>query len=198
MAVAADEWLDLIEREYLRDFVGAGGGAIKFVVGDADVLAAVAANLRQLAERHGLACVAIDAAATRLHMIQDVFFAIARALDWERMAQQFAEALFGRRGYAWPRPGEAVAIGEVAAHNRVDDVLLRRDFRQWLTAEIMQDPEMTHDFRVAMTSLCLHRLEPENPQPGVVAPVLEWLCGELRGTGGLKETAARQDPRRRG
>jgi len=38
MTVAAQEWLDLIEREYLRDFVTDGGAAVKFVVADADQL----------------------------------------------------------------------------------------------------------------------------------------------------------------
>jgi hypothetical protein len=188
MAVAADEWLDLIEREYLSDFISAGGGAIKFAVGDEDELPAVGEVLRQLSAKYGLAHVAVDAAMTKIHMIQDVFFAVARALDWDSMAQYFVEALFDRQGYAWPRSGEAVPIKEVAAHNRVDEILMRRDFRQWLTAELMRDAEMTQDFRVAMARLCLGRLEPENTQPGVLAPVLEWLRGDLRGIGALRET----------
>src|SRR5208283_5054172 len=114
MAVAAHEWLELIEREYLTDFITAGGGAVKFVVGDAHQLMVVARVLDLLSERHGLAHVTIDAATT---------------------------------------------IQDVAERNRVDVTLLRRDFRQWLTAEVMRDTEMTQDFRVAMTQLCLQRLE---------------------------------------
>ena len=188
MAVAAHEWLELIEREYLIDFITAGGGAVKFVVGDAHQLMVVARVLDLLSERHGLAHVTIDAATTRLHMIQDVFFAIARALDWNSMAQHFVEALFRRKGYEWPRPGEATPIQDVAERNRVDVTLLRRDFRQWLTAEVMRDTEMTQDFRVAMTQLCLQRLEPEDPQLGITTPVLQWLCGELHRIGALKQT----------
>jgi hypothetical protein len=108
MAVAVREWLELIEREYLSDFITAGGGAVKFAVGDAHQLMVVARVLDLLSERHGLAHITIDAATTRLHMIQDVFFAIARALDWNAMTQHFVESLFRRNGYAWPRPGEAV------------------------------------------------------------------------------------------
>ena len=79
MAVPAHEWLELIEREYLTDFIVAGGGAVKFAVGDAHQLEIVARVLDLLSERHGLAHVAIDAVTTRAHMIQDVFFEIGRA-----------------------------------------------------------------------------------------------------------------------
>src|SRR6266852_8067441 len=102
MAIAVHEWLELIEREYLTDFVTAGGSTVKFVVGDAHQLIVVARVLELLSERHGLAHMAIRAATMRLHMIQDVFFAIARALDWNAMTQHFVESLFRRNGYAWP------------------------------------------------------------------------------------------------
>jgi hypothetical protein len=133
--------------------------------------------------------VPVDAAAARLHMIQDVFFAVSGALDWDALAQHFVETLFDRQGYEWPRPGEPVPIQDVATHNRVDLTLMRRSLYQWLTAEVMQDPEMSQDFCVAMTRLCPRRVEPEESQPGVTAPVLEWLRGELPRIGALKGTA---------
>jgi hypothetical protein len=188
MAVPTHEWLELIEREYLTDFIVAGGGAVKFAVGDAHQLEVIARVLDLLSKRHGLAYVAIDAVTTRVHLIQDVFFAIAGALDWDAMAQRFVESLFARMGYEWPRPGEAVPVQNVAERNRLDVTLLRRDFRQWLTAEVMQDTEMTQDFRMAMTQLCLQRLEPEDAQLGITNPVLQWLRGELRRVGALKQT----------
>jgi hypothetical protein len=187
MAVIGDEWLDLMEREYVRGFVAAGGAAVKFVVGNDDQATAVERALLELSERHELGHVAIDAATTKIHMIQDVFFAIARALDWPVMAQYFVQALFDRQGYEWPHSGAAVPIAEVASCNRIADTLLRRSFHQWLTAEVMHNTDMTQDFRVAMTRLCLRRLEPEDSQLGIIAPVIEWLRGELRSVGALKE-----------
>jgi len=188
MAVDTQEWLGLIEREYLGGYIDGGGGAVKFVVGDEQQLAAIGGALSALSGQHGLAYVEINAALTKLHMIQDVFFAVARTLDWDSMAQRFVESLFDRQGYEWPQPGEAVPIHQVAELNRVDVTLMRRAFHQWLTAEVMRDTEMTQDFRIAITRLCLRRLEPENTQAGITAPVIEWLCGELRRVGSLKET----------
>jgi hypothetical protein len=134
MAVAAAEWLDLIEREYLSGFVTEGGAAVKFAVGEEAELASLRERLGALSARHELTFVHLDAAATRLHMIQDVFFAVARTLDWDAMAQHFVEALFDRQGYEWPRPGEAVAIHQVAEHNGVAVPLMRRSLQHWLTA----------------------------------------------------------------
>lgn len=189
MAVDTQEWLRLIEQEYLKEYITAGGGAVKFVVADEIQLTAVSEALSELAERCRLAYSTIDAASTKLHMIQDVFFAVARSLNWNEMAQHFVESLFDRQGYEWPRPGEAIPIHEVAERNRIDVTLLRRDFRQWLTAEVMKDTEMTQDFRVAITRLCLRRLEPAETQSGVSDPVLEWLQGDLRRVSSLKDVS---------
>jgi hypothetical protein len=188
MAVAAAEWLSLIEREYLRGFVTAGGAAVKFAIGDDAALGSARRGLAALASQHGLTHVHVDAAATRLHMIQDVFFAVARSLDWGTMAQDFVEALFDRQGYEWPRRGEAVPVHEVAEKNGVAVTLLRRSLQQWLTSDVMQDPEMSQDFGVAMTQLCERRFEPEDTQPGITTPVLEWLRGELPRIAALKNT----------
>ena len=34
MAVMLKEWLELIDKEYLRDFIVNGGAAVKFLVAD--------------------------------------------------------------------------------------------------------------------------------------------------------------------
>jgi hypothetical protein len=188
MAVSAREWLSLMEAEYLSGFIPAGGSAVKFVIGEAGELAAVSARLAALAARLNLLYAPVDAAATKLHMIQDMFFALAREVDWDATAQRLVEGMFQRQGYEWPKPGEPVPIHQVAEANRVDVTLLRREFRQWLTGEIMHENRMAQDFRVAMTQLCLRRLAPpDDPQSGVVEPVREWLRGDLRTIGVLRQ-----------
>jgi hypothetical protein len=121
-------------------------------------------------------------------MIQDVFFAISRGLDWPSLAQGFVEALVTRNGYGWPNPGGDVTFQDVAAHNAVDVRLFRHDLNRWLTDDIMRDRSMSQDFRIAMATLCRTRLEPDETEKGVVAPVLEWLRGELRSVGALRQT----------
>jgi hypothetical protein len=188
MGVPAAFWLDLMEREYLGEFIASGGSAVKFVEGEADQLDDLQSRLNALAEQNELAFCRVDATETKLHMIQDVFFAISRSLDWSSMAQGFVEALVTKRGYAWPRPGGRAAMEVIAAYNKVDKWLFRRDLNAWLTEEIMQDRWMTEDFRIAVAQLCLTRLAPDDSDVGVTAPVLEWLRGELRAIGALRQT----------
>jgi hypothetical protein len=189
MAVAMENWLDLIDREYLRPFICEGGSAVKFVEGDGGQLDEVRERFARLAERNGLMSCRIDASATRLHMIQDIFFAVSRSMDWPALAQGFVEALTIKQGYKWPRAGGGVTFQDVAACNEVDERLLRRDMNRWLTDEIMHDRAMSQDFRIAMTRLCLARLEPDDGESGVTSPVLEWLRGELRRVGALRQTS---------
>jgi P-loop Domain of unknown function (DUF2791) len=189
MAVALETWLELIDREYLRPFVCEGGSAVKFVESDAGQLDEVEGRLAGLAERNGLMSCRIDAAATRLHMIQDIFFAVSRSLDWPALAQGFVEALTIKQGYKWPRPGGGATFQDVAACNEIDERLLRREMNRWLTDEVLHDRTMSQDFRFAMTTLCLTRLEPDDGESGVAAPALEWLRGELRRIGALRQTS---------
>ena len=188
MGIAAEFWLDLMNREYLRGFIANGGSVVKFVEGEPDQLHEIQARLSALADENELAFCPIDASQTKLHMIQDVFFAISRRLDWPSMAQGFVESLVTKHGYQWPRPGGSASIEVIAAYNKVDKWLFRRDMNTWLTEEIMQDRWMTEDFRIAMAQLCLTRLAPDDSNVGVTAPVLEWLRGELRAIGALRQT----------
>src|SRR5271166_708418 len=187
MGVAAESWLDLMDREYLQEFVARGGSVIKFVECEGEQFDEIQGRLSSLAQQSGLATCRINAAQTKLHMIQDVFFAISRGLDWSAMAQAFVEALVTRHGYEWPRSGTSVALEGIATHNGVDKWLFRRELNRWLTEEIMRDRSMTQDFQIAMTQLCLTRLAPEDSYAGVTAPVLEWLRGELRTIGVLRQ-----------
>ncbi len=188
LGVALQDWLELIDKEYLRDFIANGGSAVKFVEAQPEQLEEIQSRIIALAESHDLATCRIDAAQSKLHMIQDVFFSISRSLDWTAMAQGFVEALVTKNGYEWPRPGHAVTFQDVAAFNRIAVPLLKRDLNHWLTDDIWHNRTMTQDFRGAMMQLCLTRLESSETDLGVTAPVVEWLRGELRAIGALRQT----------
>ena len=108
MAVKLKEWLELIDKEYLCDFIVNGGAAVKFLVADETSIGTLNAGLIGRAAEHGLVLINISSATAKLHMIQDVFFAVSRQIPWEADAQRFVEGLFQRQGYRWPSPGEPV------------------------------------------------------------------------------------------
>jgi hypothetical protein len=172
------QWLPTIEREYFQDYLPAGGCAIKFAVANEDIVAAVAAGVTGLAHKHDMLTAHADAGRTRLHMLQDVFFALARWLPWEKLAQSYIEDLFTRNDYPWPKPGETLTQADLATHFATAPNLLARSRDQWLSQDLWNDALMAQDFRAAMMQLCLSRLEPGADGPVDESPVLRWLYGE--------------------
>jgi hypothetical protein len=170
------DWLSVMEREYLSAFVAAGGAAVKFAILDDGAFDAAAARLAGLGRTHAMLTVSVDAGRTRVHMMHELFFAIARDLPWDSLVQRYLEALFAGRDYSWPRPGEPVAIADLAAAFAVAPNLLARHVDQWLTADVWEDRRLAQDFRAAVLSLCLSRLEGE--RWASAGPAAQWLRGE--------------------
>jgi hypothetical protein len=185
MAIASRAWLDHIDREYLGEFIPAGGGAVRFVVSDSEVLADLAAALRVRAANRGLQVVDLNVASVRLHMLQNVVFAVAASLPWERLLQTRLEGLLKKRSYHWPDPGHAVPFDALAAENGVAPQLLRKDMMQVLSSEIWSDASLTQDFRSAMIALLEHRLTGEGG--GLAEAVMTWLLGELKSIGLVRQ-----------
>ena len=169
------EWLTVIEREYLAEFVPAGGAAVKLAILDDAAIGPAADRLAGLGTACGMLAVQIDAGRTRISLMHELFFAIARALPWDNLVQRYLEAVFAANAYPWPRPGAAMAMADLAGAFAVAPGLLARHCDQWLTADLWEDRRLAQDFRAALLLLCLSRLQPDGPE--AAAPVLQWLHG---------------------
>jgi hypothetical protein len=178
-ALPIERWLQVIEPEYFADYLPAGGAAVKFVIADDAAIIRLGDAAQALASRHGMLPVPISAGEVRLHMLQDVFFAVARALPWDDLLQRYIEDLFSRNGYPWPHPGAALTMPELAQEFGIAATLLGRNRDQWLSRDLWDDAHLAQDFRAAMLRLCLARLEPEADT--LESPVLQWLWGEKIG-----------------
>ena len=182
-----DRWLEIIEQEYFAEYLPTGGAAAKFVVGDSTALARLQPAAAALAERHGMLSVHLSAGTTRLHMLQDVFFAIAGALPWDNLLRRYLEALFKRNDYPWPQPGVVPSMANLAREFSVAATLLGRSRDQWLSLDLWEDPHLAQDFRAAMLRLCIARLEPEQTDEGTASPIAQWLRGEKVGLALLRQ-----------
>jgi P-loop Domain of unknown function (DUF2791) len=170
------EWLLVVEREYLSTFVPAGGAAVKLAILDDSAIGTAAESLLRLGQANAMLTVHVDAGRTRIHLMHELFFAIARAVPWEGLLQDYLEKLFGAHAYPWPRPGEQMATADLAVAFAVAPNLLARHVDQWLTADLWDDRQLAQDFRAAMLSLCLSRLEPDGGD--TAGPAMHWLRGE--------------------
>jgi hypothetical protein len=170
------EWLTIIEREYFSGFIPEGGAAVKIAILDGAGVAAATGRLVDLGRDRGMLTVHVDAARTRLHLMHELFFAIAQTLPWESLVQRYIERVFADNAYPWPRPGMAMPLADLAASFAVAPGLVARQRDRWLTADLWEDQMMAQDFRAAILSLCLARMETDGEVADV--PALRWLRGE--------------------
>jgi hypothetical protein len=178
VSIPLDGWLDLMQREYLASFIPDGGSTVRLAVAAPERLGAVAEGLRERGRAAGLAVIAIDTADTKLHLLQNLFFAIAAAIDWDSLIQGRLERMVADTGYRWPEAGRRTTLAAVAEANGIAPNLLLRQVSQQITRVVWQDARMTQDFRNAMMALLETRLEDDRDP--LRDAVLEWLRGQLR------------------
>jgi hypothetical protein len=179
------EWLGVIEREYFTDFLREGGAAAKFVIGDEATQEEIQNECAVLARRHGLLHAHLSAGDTKLHMAQELFFALVRVLPWDGLLQRYLEELFGRHEHPWPHPGTALGTVELAEAFGIAPGIMTRHRDQWLSRDLWDDPRLARDFRAAMIALCLSRLDPRDGEANT--PVDQWLRGEKPPLSTLRE-----------
>jgi hypothetical protein len=184
MSVAFAEWLSLLRREYLDDFVRQGGAAVKFaVIDDPATGSALLRTVRQEAEEHGYLVLSVDAARTKVHMAHEVFFEVARQVPWRELAARAVRNHYGQLGYRVP--GDDLSAEAVAEANGVDPAVLNAELRQRMHAILDSGAEMAKDFRLAMLWLCLAETRRgRSAENGEV--IIEWLQGDLRLISALK------------
>jgi hypothetical protein len=82
----------------------------------------------------------LSAAETKLHMAQELFFALARVLPWDGLLQRYLEELFSRHEHPWPQPGTALGTAELADAFGIAPGIMTRHRDQWLSRDLWDDP----------------------------------------------------------
>lgn len=183
-----ETYLELVRREYLADFLRAGGASVKVAVPlDGVSPADVHARLRRAAEGGGFTYAFVDASEVKAHMIDRVFHEIAHQIEWDRHARHFCTKAFGRLGLRVPPDESPLTIETVAELNQYDKGELRRELNRDLQGNILQDYELAHEFRIAMIRLCQAQVDERGYTKADRENVLAWLKGELRLISALKE-----------
>ena len=91
----------------------------------------------------------VDAGRTRIHLMHELFFAIARALPWGRLAAALSGSIVRRSCLSVAATGRNDDVAELAAAFAVAPNLLSRHLDQWLTADLWDDRRLAQDFRAA-------------------------------------------------
>ena len=178
----AAEWLKYLDREYLATFVHEGGSAVKFVVADEQGRADLIRQLVRAGEKRNYLALTANAVEHRFHMPQDLFFAIAGQVDWRCTARRFIVQLAQDQGFRTDgvdaaQQGVFQAIADLNG-NDVEYLLIQ--LRPLLQDRVYYNRNMSKDFRVAMSHLCLYERTHAQPFQGQTIQgqaIVDWLTG---------------------
>ncbi len=180
MHVEFVEWLQLLDQEYLKDFVRQGGAAVKFVVTDSEELAArIKASVEKAALGDDYLVAQVDSASVRIHLMQELFHQVARQIDWEALARNVVRSRYKELGND-DVPATDLRIESVAELNRVNPKFLRAQMQRSLEDLLGRQHDLARDFRYAMLWMCVAQITRAEGGGPDVETVLSWLRGELR------------------
>ena len=181
--LSLQEWLDVVKDEYLDGFISDGGSSLKFAVPmKQDLTSLLKDRFAAESEELGYLVVVVDAGETRVHMLQEIFFRIAEQMDWRQMAKRVVLRLAGEAGYRTETVSlrtDAPILEAIGSASAVDESLVRLELRNPLFQSVTQNGNMSRDFRMAMTQLCLDEMGGTGRGQEAV-PLIEWLTGVNR------------------
>ena len=175
------EWLRFIDSEYLSSFIRDGGASIKFAVARDGLKPALYEAMESQCQASGYLVLKLDAVATRAHMPQDIFFGMAKQVDWRLSARRLILKLAKERGYRVdhldPRQDRNpfTAIGEA---NALESESIYRELRPFIDSDVVKNHHMAKDFRMAMSHFC--QCENTRRHDSYVGqPLIDWLTGAV-------------------
>jgi hypothetical protein len=175
--IGVAEYVDFVAREYLTGYIDDGGAAVKLLaVGDDAARAQLASGFHEI--DNGFAVATVDAAGTRIHLVDQLFTAIARQLDWVALAAAVVRSALERTAFPAADDDTDIDLAAIARHHGVDPAELYRSVRRALEQIVLRDTELSHEFRVAMLRLCQERLGRGDVSLAERETVVGWLCGE--------------------
>lgn len=188
MSVTLAEWADLLEKEYLSDFIPSGGAAVKIVLAPEEHVTLIHDSLRQTVTRQRGLLLHIDAAKTHVHQIEKIFFEAASQIDWDSLAESWLRKAFVTNGYNLKPEQPLSDLESIAASHghgmRTGDVIA--EVRRWVVNDILLNYRLGKEFRTAMAMLCQAAINPRNVSPDDADIVKQWLCGEKASLTALK------------
>lgn len=184
--IPASQYADFLATEYLSNFVCEGGAAVKVAIVPDDTTASDLVNaVSERARNRNMCAVHISAVDTRVHLIQQLFFAVALKLEWGRLARTVIQHI-ARENWGEQAAG-SITLGEMATAMEIDKQIIQTQVDRSLSNFVMNDYLFSKDFRIAMSEICQSELQPGAYTEQSREAILQWLRGELRLISAVKD-----------
>jgi hypothetical protein len=180
-----EDHVEFLCREYLRGYVDTGGSAIKFVVADDSIATDFIGQVTQAGQQASYVVASVDAVETRVNLMEQIFFQVARQIDWDDLAARALKRAVAEAGFPAPT-AEVPRVDELASHYATDPRELKRDVDRELQRYILRDYDMVQEFRIGMLRLCQAAFGTGQVSDAEHIALLEWLRGDLPKLSALK------------
>ena len=175
-AVSLDQYLRAMKTDYLEYYIARGGATVKVGTASEPTRGALSDALLEQATRAGYHCATLNAGDVRISKLEDVWFSIARQIDWVQTGRDFLKnALFPR----FDIDGEDYSLDGIARKNGLERWVVQRALDEILSARLLRAKGLSGEFRRAMFSIVGSLLAPVGIVSNVAPYVLKWLRGEL-------------------
>ena len=185
--IALADWIGTIEKEYLSTYVRKGGSAVKFAVTPDGLKQALYPDMESRCKALDFEVVKLDAkdGKMRAYMPQDIFFGLARQLDWRRLVRSKILGIAAESGYRVEGidPAAEGVFDAIAETNGLQPDFVIGAIRTGIQNDVYLNKHMARDFRVCMSHLCLAEYA-RGEYAG--RPLLNWLTGENTRLGNVR------------
>ena len=177
-------WMEVVEQEYLADYVRSGGSAVKVVAGSGALPEQTLGRVRDAARAGGYFTAHVDPSKRGadgkrpdLHRIDRFFFAVTRDVDWKAWAAAQARQYLESRGIHLAEGRDLGDLERIAEDNGRDPQDLLHQYQRELATPQIRDPRLAIEFRTAITALSRALLIPDAVTPTAEEALLGWFAG---------------------
>lgn len=178
------DWLSVVEREYLDDYVRSGGSAVKVVTGSDALTDHAIVRVGESAAAQGYFYAHLDPSQRTadgkrpdLHRIDKFFFEATRGVDWKGWAALQARQYLESRGIVLAEGRALGDLEQIAQDNGRDPQDLLNQYQRELATPLIRDTRLSVEFRAAVTALSRALLVPDAVSPTTEEVLLGWLAG---------------------
>lgn len=186
MALSLEEWVGLIRREYLAEYLASGGAAVKLAVTAAEAVPLVLDSLESAARAEGYLAARVSAARARVQSVDRIFQSVARQVEWDAVTDRYLRRMLAEHGIGG-LDGRALsemdAIADANGRLKSD---LYAEIGRLISHRLLENRALAREFRAAVAMLCWGRINPQNVSPTDAEIVRQWLVGERCSMAALK------------
>ncbi len=175
-SLSVPEYSAFLAEQYLARYLPAGGAAVKMAVaGSPETAARLRRAMAAASDTAGCLYVDVESQDLRVDHVEQLFFAVARAIDWTALAASVVRAAYDATGMP---ADDGLTVAEVARCHDMDARELYRSVRRALEDRLLRNPSVVRELGRAVFRLAQAQLGSSDVDRAERDAVLGWLRGD--------------------